>query len=78
MNTALNPGAPDPESLQGALRFLLMRFARTPCAAVAENIAACAEALLAHPDFRAQGNERCGYQHLLWYWRAVCFNFQGP
>lgn len=78
MNAAPNPDLPGPESLQGALRFLLMRFARTPCAAVAENIAACAEALLAHPDFRAQGDERCGYQHLLRYWRAVSFNFQGP
>ncbi|MGX2038661.1 hypothetical protein ACWJKU_00795 [Methylocaldum sp. MU1018] len=63
--------AAPPDSLQETLRFLLMRYARSPSPATAGRIAACLDGLLAHPRFKASPDERCTYRRMRSYWRLV-------
>lgn len=66
-----------PLLIQGALRFLLIRYAHKPSRPLAEVITESLEVLLAHPDFRPPWPERCAYRYLLKHWRLRCENM-GP
>ncbi len=63
--------APSPDALEETLRFLLMRYARNPSPRIAGHIAACLDALLAHPEFKAAPDDRCTYRRMRSYWRLV-------
>jgi len=60
-----------PDLLQESLRFLLMRYARSPSPSTAGRIAACLDGLLAHPEFKAAPGDRCTYRRMRSYWRLV-------
>lgn len=60
-----------PDSLLQPLRFLLMRYARSPSPAIAESIANCVDGLLNDRDFRVPPRERCTYRRMRTYWRLV-------
>lgn len=62
--------AANPALLQQQLKFLLMRYARTPARSVGGEIVTCLENLLMHPDFTASLTERCVYRRMLMEWRA--------
>lgn len=66
-----NEASSSPEDLQQALRFLLMRYARSPSPGIAGNIAHCVDRLLGDPRFAPPPDERCTYRHMRTYWRLV-------
>lgn len=69
--TAGTESSSAPEDLQQALRFLLMRYARSPSPGIAGNIAHCVDRLLGDPRFAPPPDERCTYRHMRTYWRLV-------
>ncbi|MGZ8248800.1 hypothetical protein [Methylomagnum sp.] len=73
INPAVGENEPSsaPELVQQALRFLLMRYARSPSPGIAGNIATCVEQLLSNPRFAPPPDERCTYRHMRAYWRLV-------
>ena len=61
----------NPEQLQQALRFLLLRYSKSPSPTVAGRIVICLEDLLAHPALKVAPQERCTYRRMRTYWRLV-------
>lgn len=59
-----------PPNMQ-SLRFLLMRYARSPSPFLAGQIAACLDELLTNESFRIPPKERCIYRQMRTYWRLV-------
>lgn len=59
-----------PETLLQSLRFLLVRYARSPSPSIAGNIADCVEGLLAERHF-VPPQERCTYRQMRTFWRLV-------
>lgn len=68
---AMSESSSSPEDQLQTLRFLLMRYARTPSPGIAGNIAHCVERLLGDPRFTPPPDERCTYRHMRTYWRLV-------
>jgi hypothetical protein len=61
----------NPEQLQQALHFLLLRYSKSPSPSVAGRIVSCLEDLLAHPHLKVAAHERCTYRQMRTYWRLV-------
>jgi hypothetical protein len=66
-----NEESSSPEELLQSLRFLLMRYARSPAPSVAGNVANCLDRLLSHPGFKPPSDERCTYRRMRTYWRLM-------
>jgi hypothetical protein len=69
--TVGNDSSSSPEDRLQTLRFLLMRYARSPSPGIAGNIANCVDQLLGDPRFTPPPDERCTYRHMRTYWRLV-------
>lgn len=63
--------AATPDFLLQPLRFLLMRYGRSPSPMIAGRIADCLDRLLADRNFRVSVKERCTYRQMRAYWRLV-------